>query len=354
MDSLVPATFRGLKKLLPRLLSAGLIPLLVSSPGVGKSASAAEVARDNNVILIDTRLSTHEPQDLNGYPVYNHETDEAKFKVFANLFPTVDTPLPEDKDGWLIFLDEFTTIDEDMQAATYKLLLDRMIGQERLHEKVLIMLAGNGTNHGAVSRELGSAIYSRVVYVPVVAHTEEWIEDYALPKKLDPRVIAYLSNNPSKIDTFDVDESVGKSFGCPRTWAAASAYLRRRNVPKLDDMDAVALNGILGQEVGIPFQQFCNIFADAIPMAEILKDPLKARIPSDSTMTWVTTAMLQDNLTPANFDTMVDYVSRLGLVYQILFFRSMNSRFPELANHPKYKAKAVEIMKYIRKADQDD
>ena len=45
--------------------SAGMMPMLVGSPGIGKSAIVKRIADDNNLKLIDIRLSQCDPCDLN-------------------------------------------------------------------------------------------------------------------------------------------------------------------------------------------------------------------------------------------------------------------------------------------------
>ena len=41
---------------------------------------------------------------------------KAEFMPF-NIFPLENTPLPKDKDGWLLFLDEFNSATKMVQAA---------------------------------------------------------------------------------------------------------------------------------------------------------------------------------------------------------------------------------------------
>jgi len=47
------------------ILKVGLVPMLVSSPGVGKSTIIKELAKKNNLKVIDLRLSQCDPTDLN-------------------------------------------------------------------------------------------------------------------------------------------------------------------------------------------------------------------------------------------------------------------------------------------------
>ena len=58
-------TLGQIKPFMPALLSAGICPFLHSSPGIGKSAFARQLATDLNLKFIDIRLSDMEPSDIN-------------------------------------------------------------------------------------------------------------------------------------------------------------------------------------------------------------------------------------------------------------------------------------------------
>ena len=65
MDSLYTCTPRMAKDFIRQILSAGLVPYVESSPGAGKSSIIKEVAAEFNIAVIDHRLSTSAPEDLN-------------------------------------------------------------------------------------------------------------------------------------------------------------------------------------------------------------------------------------------------------------------------------------------------
>ena len=83
-------------------LFAGLVPMMAGSPGIGKSQIGKKIAKNLNLQMIDVRLSQMDSVDLNGLPHFTSD-GKAEFVPF-DTFPTESTPLPEGKDGWLIFL----------------------------------------------------------------------------------------------------------------------------------------------------------------------------------------------------------------------------------------------------------
>lgn len=53
------------KNLLKMVVKQGLVPMLAGSPGIGKSDIVKSIAKDLNLKVIDHRLSTSDPTDLN-------------------------------------------------------------------------------------------------------------------------------------------------------------------------------------------------------------------------------------------------------------------------------------------------
>ena len=113
------------KKSVKLCMELQLTAFIQGSPGLGKSALVRDIAEEKNLKLIDIRLSQCDLTDLNGLP----KTDgkKATFLPF-DTFPLEDDPLPEGKDGWLIFLDELNAAPRSLQCAAYKIILDRMVG----------------------------------------------------------------------------------------------------------------------------------------------------------------------------------------------------------------------------------
>lgn len=207
-------TPRQVKRFVTDVLFAGLVPYVQSSPGMGKSSIMRAIASELNLQLIDHRLSTSAPEDLSGLPRFD-EDGKARFSPFADLFPVEGTPLPPGKEGWMLFLDEFNSASKSVMAAAYKLILDRMVGQHKLHERVVICAAGNLATDRAITNPISTAMQSRVVHLEMQINFQEWLEDVALKEGYDSRVIAYLSQYNSKLMDFRPDHQE-KTFCCPR------------------------------------------------------------------------------------------------------------------------------------------
>ena len=93
--------YKQARKYLSQVIMKGLVPFITSSPGVGKSAMVKDIAKEFNLKVVDIRLSMLEPSDINGLP--NFTADGKAYFAPFDIFPLEGTPIPEGKDGWLVF-----------------------------------------------------------------------------------------------------------------------------------------------------------------------------------------------------------------------------------------------------------
>lgn len=207
-------TPRKIKEYVRDCIYAGLVPYVHSSPGMGKSAIMESIADEEQLHLIDHRLSTSAPEDMSGLPRFD-EDGQARFAPFADLFPLQSAKIPKGKQGYMLFLDEFPSAKREVQAAAYKLILDKKVGQHRLHDHLVITAAGNLMTDRAIVNPIGTAMQSRVVHLEMELNYEEWLYDVALKNNWDSRIIAYLSQFPDKLMDFKPDHN-DKTFCCPR------------------------------------------------------------------------------------------------------------------------------------------
>lgn len=340
--SIRAVTPKQMKKAVARVMRAGLVAFMRGSPGIGKSAIARSLAEEFNLKLIDHRMSTSAPEDLSGLPHFN-ERGEAVFAPFAELFPLENTPLPDGKDGWLLFLDEFTSAHKDVQAAGYKLVLDKMTGQHKLHPNVAIVCAGNKETDRAIVNKLGTAMQSRLVTLELDISFDEWLTEVALPQKYDSRIVAFLSMYPAKLFDFKPDHE-GNTFCCPRTWEFMDRLV---NGEEVTDMDAPLFGGTITNSVGVEFITFCALYKQLVTINEIIKDPKTALIPADNALKWATISHLFEKTDKDNIDDVVDYILRYSSTFQVLFFRGLLIRKPDLKSSKAFARGAAAIGKYL-------
>lgn len=359
LDSLTKVKPRQAKQFITDCIRAGLVPFIQSSPGVGKSAINKLIAEENNLMMIDHRLSTSAPEDLSGLPRFD-EHGFARFAPFADLFPLEGTPLPrktapvyDDKgnvikeatyyDGWMLFLDEFNSASKSVQAAAYKLVLDRQVGQHNLHERCVIVTAGNLATDRAIVNPLSTAMQSRVVHIELECDFDTWLMDVAIKQEYDPRIIGFISQFPSKLMDFRPDHE-DRTFCCPRTWEFMNRLVKGQTVTA---DNTVLYGGVITTLVATEFAQFCQIYEQVISLNEILKDPATCRMPTDKASTWACVSHMSEHITPENYDKLAQYASRMSLDFKVLFFRTTLVRHPELREHPAFARSLSEMARYL-------
>lgn len=340
-------TPRKLAWLVAMTLEAGLVPFITGSPGIGKSAITHQLAKAGNLKLIDHRLSTSAPEDLSGLPHFVN--GEAHFAPFAGLFPIEGmTELPEGYDGWLLFLDEFNSADRDIQKAAYKLVLDRQVGQYRLHPKVQVVCAGNLMSDRALVSELGTAMQSRMVHLELCTDFKEWLEDVAIPQGYDQRVIAYLNRHQDNLMNFDPNHN-DKTFCCPRTWEFTNRLLKVcGDTKKVDEALTPVFAGTISAGVAVEFVQFTAVY-DMLPsMEDILSG--KAAVPAGLDLRWATISMMASNLDPSKKDDLSKltvYANQFDVALRVLFYRMALVRFPQLRREPSFSLALLSLQDYL-------
>lgn len=319
---------REITRMVARAIDAGLVPYIQSSPGMGKSSIVRFLAEKANLKVIDHRLSTSAPEDLSGLPMFNTD-GTASFAPFKDLFPIAGTPVPEGFTGWLLFLDEFNSAEAGVQKACYKLILDRMVGQHPLHEQVHMVLAGNLDTDRAFTSPLNTAMQSRVVHLEMEIDYNTWQQDVAFPQNYDERIIAFLAQYPSKLMNFQPDHKE-KTFGCPRTWEFMNKLIKGNTI---DVADTPLYAGIVGAGLGVDFVQFTQVYSTLVTLRDIIANPDHCRIPDDRSAMYATICHLLEKATSDNLKTLDVYVRRFQMTFQILFYRSLIARYPQLRRH---------------------
>jgi hypothetical protein len=335
-------------------LQAGLVPFIQSSPGMGKSSIVRQVADHYNLHLIDHRLSTSAPEDLSGLPDFYVDDGGHRRATFSpfDLFPLTNTPKPKDKDGWVVFLDEANSATKLVQAASYKLVLDKMIGQQKLHPDVGIVMAGNLSTDRAIVTLLSTAMQSRVVHLKMVLNFEQWLEDVAIKFKYDERIIAYLMYKGEKALMDFRPDHQESTFCCPRTWEFMNALVKGKEYRTIDGVYQMAAKtplyaGTITSGVAADFVQFTKVHETVVKIDDILRDPAGCKVPGDSASKWMVISHMALNITDKNVADLSTYASKFDMQFRVLFYRTMLQQHPQLRQHPAFAKAMVELNQYL-------
>lgn len=319
-------------------INAGETPFLLGSPGIGKSAFMREVARMNNLLFIDVRLAGMDQTDIGGIPNFIDVTDASGNVVGKrtsyipnDMFPLqgmgdekrllkwnkdgsakidAGTGKQDFYDGFLICLDELTSADEAVQAASYQLILDRQVGQHKLLDNVVLVACGNKATDGAIAGKLGTALQSRVITVEVAVHHKSWMS-WASKVGINQMILDYLAWKPNFLHDFDpnVDQL---TFPCPRTWEKLSNIMNLEG-SYTDDVHTLAL-GTIGK-VAAEFKAFVAYYAKLPDIKKILADPSKADLPTEVGQVYALTGVISqamvEEVGTTKIGPLVTYLERM-------------------------------------------
>lgn len=300
---------------IPSLLKVNIVPFLHSSPAIGKSSIARQIADKFNLKVIDLRLTELDPSDLNGLPTF--VDGYSKFLPF-DTFPVSTTKLPKGYKGWLLLLDEFNSASYSVQAAAYKLILDRQVGQHKLNDKVAIIACGNLETDNAIVNTMSSALISRFAHFYIEINNKEWLE-WAAKNGIDSRITSYLGFKPNHLYTFNPD--VTEPYASPRTWEMLSKVIWDK-----EDMSLALLASLIGEGVSREFINYIKLYKELPNYDAIVVNPDKIKISDNLATQWALMSMVCSHIEADTTKEIVIFLKRLNMELQVCALREIKYR----------------------------
>lgn len=319
------------REILALNLRANLVTMVKGSPGTAKSSIIKSLAKEYNMKLIDIRLAQCDPTDLLGFPFIDEASGRAKYVPMSH-FPLEGDELPRDENGkpmngWLIFLDEFNSGDKGVQKASYKLVLERMIGEHNLHPRARMIAAGNLDTDGAIVEEMSTALQSRICHLNMLPDNKAWLQWARTEGDIDFRIISFIEFKPDCLYTFDPEKAdAQETYACYRTWEFANQQLQQ--IPDIDqEKNLVAIfSSSLSEGVGRSFSSFLRNMSKMPKFAQIISNPEKAAVPQEPGIQYALTGSIGENADSSNIDAVMKYVARLPMEFQIITLREILRR----------------------------
>lgn len=313
-----------------------LCPHFVGQPGIGKSKSIEQMARQRakeaglefysgpenydkeKYGFIDIRLSQLEAADLTGIPVPTKD-------MFGNTtVKYTESPfLPKEGQG-ILFIDEFAQADKTMFALSSQLIYDKRVGVHKVGDGWDIIAASNRASDKSISSKLPQMIKDRLIKMPIDFDLKGFIEhlhDINAPEE----AIAYAKYQPGDLQSFDPN----KEDNCtPRSFTEASMFL---SAPQ--DLKMHLISGCIGEGYAAKLLGFAKIWKELPSPEEIVEDPKTAKVPDKADVQFATVSMLAFRVVEDTFSKMMEYVKRLpDREYQTLFVKSALEKQPQLAD----------------------
>lgn len=265
--------------------------IILGPPGVGKTETILELAKelakesgkefikyqedkgeeileniDRFFILYDLRVSEIIMEDLTGVPKINEDFVKYVPPLWVRVFSHPETT-------GMILIDEMNIYSDPVKTALLmRLLNERMIGNYKLSDRVLIVAAGNQTAFNSAARKLEKPLVTRSILIAITpedinANLENWIISWARymeakHPEYDRKVSAYLMRFKEDAIKIPDEPAVEYNFPTFRTWTILAEELSTikkiyGTVPE-ELLEEVAV-GTVGPEVGQRFVAFYRI-----------------------------------------------------------------------------------------------
>lgn len=315
-----------LKKAVLHCLNKNLVPFIKGSPGIGKSQLIYEIAEHNKMKVIDIRLAQLDPVDMNGFPRVDEHS--ATF-LPLDLFPLETTEIPEGYVGWILFLDELPNASISVQNSAYKLILDRMIGNHKLNDKVFLIAAGNREEDGAFINSMPNPLKSRMIQLNLTPDTHQWL-DWAYKNNINFKITSYIQSI-GKLFLSSLNEDID-SYPCPRTWEFVNRLIEDKE--EFPEHIIECIKGAVGQAEGHSFISYLKLYTQLESLDNILREPEKAILPNELAAQYAMLSVVAKNTNTSNADSIMKYVNRFDLEQQYIYLKEIQGRNASLLVQP--------------------
>jgi hypothetical protein len=258
------------------VLATGEVPLIVGESGIGKTALAKDIARENNwsLIVIDGNLLKE--GEIGGLPTIEvyaavnamEEMVEKKTTVYAihNKLREIDEEISKGKTV-LLFIDEINRCEHTVQQELMNLILNREINGYKLHEEVKILSAMNpsskyGSDFDYQVVDMDAAQENRFVWLYMEPDYMQWL-DWAIAAGLDEKIIEFIGTFPEYLNKAN-EEDIRAT---PRSYERISKLYRIYKEKSASIPRTVFLNVIKGNVGKLIAEEFLSfIEADYSPL----------------------------------------------------------------------------------------
>lgn len=282
------------------VLSTGEVPLIVGESGIGKTALAKTLAKENHwhLVVIDGNLLKE--GEIGGLPTIETYTEvkasgdklEKKTTIYAihHKLREIDVELSRGN-TILLFIDEINRCEHTVQQELMNLILNREINGYQLHDSVKILAAMNpsskyGSDFDYQVVDMDAAQENRFVWLYMEPDPIQWL-DWAANASIDQKVIEFISTFPEYLHKLNEDHIRATPRSYERISKVYQLYKERVN----SYSRSVFFNVIKGNVGALIAQEFISfvesdynplISYDDIFTGEFISETVLQRIQSET------------------------------------------------------------------------
>lgn len=307
------------------VLSTKEVPLVVGESGIGKTALAKRLAKENNwsLVVIDGNLLKE--GEIGGLPTIesyigvdsNGNEVEKKATIYAvhNKLREIDKEVANGRTV-LLFIDEINRCEHTVQQELMNLILNREINGYKLDDEVKILAAMNpsskyGSDFDYQVVDMDAAQENRFVWLNMEPDYSQWLR-WAIDAGIEQKVIEFISTFPEYLHKINEDDV----RATPRSYERVSKTYKMYKEKKDSIPRSVFLNVIKGNVGKVIAEEFISfVEADSNPLisyndvfyGETLSEEVIERVKNESHTRLYLSAMnilktLESNIENDNFD----------------------------------------------------
>ncbi|MCI9070284.1 ATP-binding protein [Clostridium sp.] len=352
------------------VLATEEVPLVIGESGIGKTALAKKLAKDNNwsLVVIDGNLLKE--GEIGGLPTIesymtvdsNGNRLEKKTTIYAvhTKLREIDEEINKGK-RVLLFIDEINRCEHTVQQELMNLILNREINGYRLHDDVNILAAMNpsskyGSDFDYQVVDMDAAQENRFVWLNMESDHKAWLK-WAMESGIEQKVIEFIGVFPEYLHKINEDDVRATPRSYERVSKAFKEYKERKDsIPK-----SVFLNVIKGNVGKVIAEEFVNfVESDHTPLisfyevflGDTLNSEIIEKIKSESHTRLYLTAMnilksLEENIKNINeeyvyyINRFIEFLNEYPIDLMVGIMKDMKSSYPE-----SYK-RALENEKFV-------
>jgi len=198
--------------------------MLMGAAGIGKTDAPRQTAEKLGIGFVSYSMTHHTRQSAMGLPKIIEKnfsgtneltTEYTMSEIISSVYDEIART--GNKNG-ILFLDEINCIPESMSAVMLQLFQNKTLGQSRIPDGWVLVLAGNPSEYNKSVKLFDAVTRDRLRIINVIPDAKAWI-NYAERKNLNAAVISYIASDEEKIHCFDSESS---QIVTPRGWEELS------------------------------------------------------------------------------------------------------------------------------------
>lgn len=290
--------------------------LLISSPGIGKSAVARQIGEDPELRfdgVLELNLSLLEQPDVVGlfYP-----GEGSVLKLHASQYLAVMS-----RSNVLCILEELGDASLHMQNIGSRLIHDREINGVKIADGVRFIGCTNRKTDKSGAGAFSTKFTNRACVMEVDVDLDTWVSDYALPMGVNPVGIQFLRYRPQLFCAFDANAVHGIN-PTPRSWT--NAFRISDSLP--DSLYFETVKGYVGEGAAAEFTAFRKIYMKTVSIEDIVVNPTGVKVPEDLSALYATVGSAAHHTTVDNVDKVAKFITRLPKDFETMYWNDCLAR----------------------------